>query len=47
MPLTAPSTGAMVLHEPVRTLVFNVRADQREADKALDHLVSVGIDRAP
>ena len=44
--LVAPSTGAMVLHQPVRRHVFNVRATyQREAEKAVDHLSSMGIQR--
>ena len=35
VPLVAPSTGAMVLHEPVHPWIFNVRAPyQREAEKA-------------
>ena len=46
VPLVAPSTGAMALHEPVQPWVFNVRATyQREAIKAIGHLVSVGITR--
>lgn len=44
--LVAPSTGAMVLHQPVRRNVFNVRATyQREAEKAITHLSSMGITR--
>lgn len=44
--LIAPSTGAMVLHQPVRKYVFNVRATyQREAEKAMTHLASIGITR--
>lgn len=44
--LVAPSTGAMLLHQPVKKHVFNVRATyQREAEKAVQHLVSVGIQR--
>ena len=44
--LVAPSTGAMVLHQPVRKYVFNVRATyQREAEKAMTHLASMGISR--
>ncbi|GKS94999.1 ABC transporter substrate-binding protein [Acidovorax sp. SUPP2825] len=44
--LVGPSTGAMVLHKPVRKNVFNVRATyQREAEKAISHLVSMGITR--
>jgi ABC-type branched-subunit amino acid transport system substrate-binding protein len=46
VPLVAPSTGAMVLHAPVRKFVFNVRATyQREAEKAITHLASIGIQR--
>ncbi|MES2978630.1 MAG: ABC transporter substrate-binding protein [Pseudomonadota bacterium] len=44
--LIAPSTGAMVLHQPVQKYVFNVRATyQREAEKAIAHLGSMGITR--
>ncbi len=44
--LVGPSTGAMVLHQPVRRQVFNVRSTyQREAEKALDHLVHIGLNR--
>ncbi|KRC09968.1 amino acid ABC transporter substrate-binding protein [Hydrogenophaga sp. Root209] len=46
VPLVGPSTGAMVLHEPVNPWVFNVRATyQREAAKAIEHLASIGITR--
>lgn len=46
VPLVGPSTGAMVLHEPVSPWVFNVRATyQREAAKAIEHLASIGITR--
>lgn len=46
VPLIAPSTGAMVLHTPVRKNVFNVRATyQREAERAIAHLTSIGIRR--
>ena len=46
VPLVAPSTGAMVLHEPVIPQVFNVRATyQREAEKAIDYLTSIGVTR--
>ena len=39
VPLVGPSTGAMVLHQPVKKHVFNVRSTyQREAEKALAHL---------
>jgi len=44
--LVGPSTGAMVLHQPVRKHIFNVRATyQREAEKAMTHLASMGITR--
>lgn len=46
VPLIAPSTGAMVLHEPVNPWVFNVRATyQREAARAIEHLASIGQNR--
>lgn len=46
VPLVGPSTGAMVLHQPVKKYVFNVRATyQREAEKAVAHLHSMGITR--
>ena len=46
VPLIGPSTGAMVLHQPVKRHVFNVRTTyQREAEKAVAHLVSTGITR--
>jgi branched-chain amino acid transport system substrate-binding protein len=46
VPLIGPSTGAMVLHQPVLKRVFNVRATyQREAEKAITHLASMGITR--
>lgn len=46
VPLIAPSTGAMVLHQPVHKHVFNVRATyQREAEKAIVHLHTMGITR--
>ena len=44
--LVGPSTGAMVLHHPVRKQIFNVRSSyQREAEKAVTHLTSMGITR--
>ena len=44
--LVGPSTGAMVLHQPVRKHIFNVRATyQHEAEKAVAHLSSIGITR--
>ena len=46
VPLIAPSTGAMTLHQPVRKHIFNVRATyQREAEKVVTHLTSIGMDR--
>lgn len=46
VPLVAPSTGAMVLHKPVQRWIFNVRAPyQREAEKAVQHLATVGLTR--
>ncbi|RYX91297.1 MAG: amino acid ABC transporter substrate-binding protein, partial [Comamonadaceae bacterium] len=44
--LVGPSTGAMVLHQPVQKYVFNVRATyQREAERAIAHLASIGMTR--
>jgi len=44
--LIGPSTGAILLHNPVNPHVFNVRATyQREAEKAVTHLVTIGITR--
>ncbi|MFN3297622.1 ABC transporter substrate-binding protein [Caldimonas sp.] len=46
VPLIAPSTGAMVLHEPPHSLIFNVRAPyQREAEKAIQVLTTIGMTR--
>lgn len=46
VPLVGPSTGAMVLHAPLRKYVFNVRASyQREAEKAMGHLAGIGMQR--
>lgn len=46
IPLIGPSTGAMALHEPVDPWIFNVRATyQREAAKAIEHLITIGITR--
>ena len=46
VPLIAPSTGAMIMHSPVNRHIFNVRSTyQREAEKALGHLVALGISR--
>ena len=44
VPLVGPSTGAMVLHEPVHPWLFNVRATyQREAERAIRHLLQIGV----
>ncbi|WOB05901.1 ABC transporter substrate-binding protein [Piscinibacter gummiphilus] len=46
VPLIAPSTGAMVLHQPPHPYVFNVRATyQREAMRAIEHLGVIGLSR--
>jgi branched-chain amino acid transport system substrate-binding protein len=46
VPLVAPSTGAMVLHDPVKPYIFNVRASyQREAERVVRHLSLISIDR--
>ncbi|RZL90222.1 MAG: amino acid ABC transporter substrate-binding protein [Variovorax sp.] len=45
-PLIGPSTGAMALHKPLQKHVFNVRSTyQREAEKAVQHLNTVGMQR--
>ena len=46
VPLIAPSTGAMALHDPVIPQVFNVRSSyQYEAEKSIRHLTSIGVTR--
>jgi len=46
VPLIAPSTGAMVFHKPVLPWLYNVRATyQREAERAVQHLKDIGVDR--
>lgn len=46
VPLVGPSSGAMILHQPVNPYVFNVRASyQREAEKAAHYLTSVTLSR--
>ena len=46
VPLVGPSTGAMVLHEPVHPWLFNVRATyQREAERSIKHLLATGVSR--
>lgn len=42
----APSSGAMVLHQPVNPYIFNVRSTyQREAERVVRHLGLIGIER--
>ncbi len=44
LPLIAPSTGAMVFHQPVSPYIFNVRAKyQDEVAKAIEQFSTVGI----
>ena len=44
IPVIAPSTGAMLFHQPVNPLVFNVRAKyQTEVEQAIEYLKTVGI----
>ena len=44
--LVAPSSGAMVLHQPVNPYIFNVRSTyQREAERVVRHLGLIGIER--
>ena len=44
--LVAPSSGAMLLHKPVKPYVFNVRASyQREAERAVRHMKQIGMTR--
>ena len=46
VPLVGPSTGAMVLHQPMKTNIFNVRAPyQLEVKKAIRHLSTLGVNR--
>lgn len=46
VPLVAPSSGAMMLHKPVKKYVFNVRGMyQREAEKAIAQLNARGFTR--
>jgi ABC-type branched-subunit amino acid transport system substrate-binding protein len=45
IPLVAPSTGAMVLHQPVNPWIFNVRATyQAEAEHVTRHLGLAGLE---
>ena len=44
--LVGPSTGAMLLHNPVNPYIFNVRTSyQLEAEKAVDYLATLGLNR--
>jgi len=44
--LIAPSTGAMVFHQPPNPLVFNVRSSyQAETEKAVEHLHTLNVKR--
>ena len=44
VPLVGPSTGAMLLHSPLKKYVFNVRSTyQREAEKGIGLLAAIGI----
>ena len=46
IPLIAPSTGAMLLHSPIKKYVFNVRSSyQDEAERAIVQLASMGVSR--
>ena len=44
--LIAPSTGALIMHEPLKRTVFNVRSKyQTEAERAVKHLATVAMNR--
>jgi ABC-type branched-subunit amino acid transport system substrate-binding protein len=46
LPLIAPATGAISLHEPTQPYVFHLRASyQREAERAVRHLAGIGVKR--
>lgn len=46
LPLVAPATGAISLHEPVQPWVFHLRASyQKEAERAVKHLAGIGVKR--
>lgn len=46
VPLIGPSTGAMLLHKPLRKHVFNVRSTyQSEAEKAVAQMIALGVRR--
>ena len=46
IPIVGPSTVALIFHQPINPLIFNVRAKyQTEVEKATEHLNTVGINR--
>ncbi|HEY9105765.1 MAG TPA: ABC transporter substrate-binding protein [Roseateles sp.] len=46
LPLFAPATGAISLHEPVQPYVYHLRASyQKEAERAVKYLAGVGVKR--
>ncbi len=46
VPLVGPSTGAMLLHKPLRKHIFNVRSTyQSEAEKAVAQMIALGVRR--
>ena len=46
LPLIAPATGAISLHEPMQPWVYHLRASyQREAERAVKHLAGIGVKR--
>lgn len=46
LPLVAPATGAISLHEPVQPWVYHLRACyQKEAERAVRHLAGIGVKR--
>jgi ABC-type branched-subunit amino acid transport system substrate-binding protein len=46
LPLIAPATGAVSLHEPVQPWVYHLRASyQKEAERAVKHLAGIGVKR--
>jgi ABC-type branched-subunit amino acid transport system substrate-binding protein len=46
VPLVGPSTGALVLHEPVHPWLLNDRATyKREAERSIKHLLATGVSR--
>lgn len=46
LPLFAPATGAVSLHEPAQPYVYHLRASyQKEAERAVKHLAGIGVKR--